>query len=152
MKIFELEDFYDWRFQQAFRAYFMEIGVDLKADTDVFDEITESYEKERMRTFVLEDKSCFVGFIMLQPECLKGSFFEEQVGFIQELWVAASCRHQGYGRQLLEAAEDYFRQREITKLILTYEEEALTFYQKRGFVPAGSYKAKNDGKVLIKYL
>ena len=86
MAILELSNFYDERFTQCFRAYFLEIGVNLKADTDVFDDITKSYEKENMRTFVIEEEKQFVGFIMLQPEYLKSGFFEEPVGFIRELW------------------------------------------------------------------
>ena len=152
MEIFELSDFYDPRFQQAFRAYFLEIGVNLREDTDVFDHIAESFEKENMHTFVLGDENSLAGFIMVQPECLKGSFFEERTGFIRELWVAPSGRHLGYGSQLLEKAENFFRVKRISKLILTYEEDALPFYLKKGFMPDGSYEAKNNGKILIKLL
>ncbi len=150
MIVFELTNFYDQRFRQCFRAYFQEIGINLKADTDVFDLITESYEKENMRTFVIEDQSSFKGFIMLQPEHLKGGFFEEQAGFIRELWVAPDARRAGYGKQLIEIAEKYFSAIGITKLILTYEEASLSFYKKMGFCPDNSYKAKNNQVVIIK--
>ncbi len=152
MAILELSNFYDERFTQCFRAYFLEIGVKLKADTDVFDVITKSYEKENMRTFVIEEERQFAGFIMLQPEYLKSGFFEEPVGFIRELWVAPSFRRLGYGKQLIEIAEDYFKKKEIYKLILTYEEDALEFYKQLGFKLDSSYKAKNDGNVIVKYL
>ena len=152
MEIFELNDFYDARFQQAFRAYFQEIGVNLKEDTDVFDEISESCEKENMRTFAMGDETGIAGFIMVQPEYLKGSFFVEQAGFIRELWVAPLFLRCGYGKQLLEAAEDHFRALGISKLILTYEEEALPFYQKMGFIPDCSYKAKNEGNIVVKLI
>ena len=152
MAILELSNFYDNRFKQCFRAYFQEIGVNLKADTDVFDVITESYEKENMRTFVIEEENRFVGFIMLQAEHLKGSFFEEQVGFIRELWVAPSFRRLGYGRTLIEIAKDYFKKKEISKLILTYDDDALEFYRRLGFKLDSAYKAKNDGNVIVKYI
>ena len=152
MEIFELNNFYDARFQQAFRAYFQEIGVNLKEDTDVFDNIAEAFEKENMRTFVMRDKTSLAGFIMVQPEYLKGSFFEERTGFVRELWVAPPFRRLGCGKELLEKAEDHFRKKGISKLILTYEEDALPFYLKMGFMPDGSYKAKNNGKILIKLL
>ena len=152
MAILELSNFYDERFTQCFRAYFLEIGVKLKADTDVFDVITKSYEKENMRTFVIEEGKQFAGFIMLQPEHLTSNFFEEPVGFIRELWVAPSFRRLGYGKQLIEIAEDFFKKKEIYKLILTYEEDALEFYKRLGFKPDSSYKAKNDGTVIVKYL
>lgn len=151
MTILELSNFYDKRFKQCFRAYFLEIGVNLKEDTDVFDDITESYKKENMRTFVIEEEKEFAGFIMLQPDYLIGGFFEERVGFIRELWVSPSFRRVGYGKRLVEIAEAYFKGKGISKIILTYEDNALVFYQKLGFNLDGSYKAKNDLNVVIKY-
>ena len=150
MEIFELNDFYDVRFWNAFRSYFQEIGVNLREDTDVFDDITESHERENMRTFAVGGETGLAGFIMVQPECLKGSFFEERVGFIRELWVSPAYRNRGYGRDLMNRVEAHFREMGISKLILTYEEEALPFYRKLGFVPDGSYQAKNEGNILIK--
>ena len=150
MEILELKNFYDERFKQCFRAYFLEVGINLKEDTDVFDVITKSYEQDNMRTFVLEEEKEFAGFIMLQPEHLKGGFFEEQVGFIRELWVAPPFRRLGYGKRLIEIAEDYFKRKEISKLILTYEDKAFGFYKRLGFNPDNSYKAKNGENVVIK--
>lgn len=152
MAILELSNFYDERFKQCFRAYFLEIGINLKEDTDVFDDITKSYEKENMRTFVIEEEKQYAGFIMLQPEHLKSGFFEERVGFIRELWVAPSFRRLGYGKQLIEIAEDYFKKEKISKLILTYEDDALGFYKRLGFNLDRSYNAKNDESVIIKYI
>jgi len=151
MTIRELSNFYDARFQLCFRAYFLEIGIKLKEDTDVFDDITASYKQENMRTFVLEAENEIAGFIMFQPEHLTGGFFEEHAGFIRELWVAPAFRRSGYGKRLLETVEDYFRKMDISKLILTYDENALEFYKKLGFHPDGSYKAKNNGNVIVKY-
>lgn len=150
MTTIELSNFYDERFKQCFRTYFQEIGINLKEDTDVFDEITKSYNEEQMRTFVIADENRFSGFIMLQPEHLKSGFFEEHVGFIRELWVAPSHRNAGFGRSLIELAEAYFRQQGISKLILTYDENALGFYTKLGFQADDSYKAKNDQNVIVK--
>ena len=152
MTILELTNFYDERFKGCFRAYFQEIGIRLREDTDVFDDITESCEKENMRVLVLEKGNEFMGFIMFQPEHLQGGFFQEQAGFIRELWVAPSCRRSGYGRSLLRRAEEVFREKGISKLLLTYEEEALGFYKKLGFQPDESYQAKNGGNVVVKYL
>lgn len=152
MAILELRNFYDERFRQCFRAYFLEIGVNLKENTDVFDDITKSYQKENMRTFVIEEDQQFAGFIMLQPEHFKSGFFEERAGFIRELWVAPSFRRLGYGKQLIQIAEDYFKKEQIFKLILTYEDEALGFYKRLGFNLDRSYKAKNDGNVIVKHI
>lgn len=152
MAILELSNFYDERFKECFRAYFLEIGINLKEDTDVFDDITKSYETENMCAFVIEEYTQFAGFIMLQPEHFKSGFFEEQAGFIRELWIAPSFRRLGYGKRLIEIAEDYFKKKEIPKLILTYEDDALEFYKRLGFKLDSSYKAKNDGNVIVKYI
>ena len=152
MEILELCDFKDVRFTECFRRYFLEIGIRLKDDTDVFDEIAKSCEKENMRAFVLGEDQAFTGFIMFQPELLKGGFFEERLGFIRELWVDPSYRHLGYGRRLIETAEKHFREEKIAKLILTYEEEAIGFYRKLGFVHDRSYCAENGGNIVIKHI
>lgn len=151
MIIEELNNFYDAEFMQCFRAYFLEIGIDLKGNTAVFDDIAESYEKEEMRTFVIREKGGIVGFIMIQPECLKSGFFEEHAGFIRELWISPPSRRLGYGKQLIERAEEYFRGKGISKLILTYEENALPFYKRLGFDFDCSYSARNGENVVIKH-
>ena len=152
MPILELTNFRDEQFKACFRAYFLEIGISLREDTDVFDEITESYKKENMRTFVIAAENGFAGFVMIQPECLKGSFFEEKTGFIRELWVAPGSRYLGYGEKLVQKAEEVFKAQGIMKLILTYEEDALRFYKKQGFQPDRTYRAKNNGNIAVKYL
>lgn len=150
MIIEELNNFYDAEFMQCFRAYFLEIGIDLKESTAVFGDIAESYEEEEMRTFVIRKEDDIAGFIMIQPECLKSGFFEEHAGFIRELWISPPFRRLGYGKQLPEKAEEYFREKGISKLILTYEENALPFYKRLGFDLDCSYSARNGGNVVIK--
>ena len=46
MDMEEIRDFTDPEFQEVFRTYFTEIGVNLKPDTDIWDEIAASAEKE----------------------------------------------------------------------------------------------------------
>ena len=48
MDMEEIRDFTDPEFQEVFRTYFAEIGVNLKPDTDIWDEIAASAEKEGM--------------------------------------------------------------------------------------------------------
>lgn len=152
MTISELTNYYDEGFRQCFREYFLELGIRLKEDTDVFDALARAGERENMRTFVLAEEDRLAGFVMLQPEHLKGGFFEEDVGFIRELWVAPPFRRLGYGRQLIGVAGDHFRKAKISKLILTYEEDALGFYEKLGFRPDGAYKARNGENVIIQHI
>ena len=53
---------------------------------------------------------------------------------IRELWVDPSRRGQGYGRRLLEAAEQEARTRGCTVILLSsYSFQAPGFYQKHGY-------------------
>jgi GNAT superfamily N-acetyltransferase len=57
---------------------------------------------------------------------------------VQFLWVHPSMRHQGYGGDLLQAAEQEAQKRGCSILILgTYSFQAPNFYQKRGYEMVG---------------
>jgi GNAT superfamily N-acetyltransferase len=54
--------------------------------------------------------------------------------FIQELWVHKDLRGQGYGTQLLQAAEQEARTRGCSQVVLdSYDFQAPGFYQKHGY-------------------
>ena len=54
---------------------------------------------------------------------------------IKALWVHPSLRGQGYGRRLLESAEQEARGRDCEVILITsYSFQAPTFYQKHGYV------------------
>lgn len=53
---------------------------------------------------------------------------------IQTLWVHPSLRGQGYGEQLLQAAEEEARSRDCKIIMLeSYSFQAPAFYQKHGY-------------------
>lgn len=55
--------------------------------------------------------------------------------YIDELWVADSCRGLGYGKLLLEKAEDYARDEELSGLWLwTQSWQAPKLYERMGYV------------------
>ena len=55
--------------------------------------------------------------------------------YIDQLWVAAELRGQGYGRQLMLKAEELAREKKCAMITLTTMDwEALGFYQKLGYV------------------
>ena len=65
-------------------------------------------------------------------------FEPEAYGMIHDLAVTAACRRAGIGQQLLEAAEDWFRQRGIRRIearVAVSNEVAGAFWRKVGFVP-----------------
>jgi GNAT superfamily N-acetyltransferase len=54
--------------------------------------------------------------------------------FVSTLWVADELRGRGYGRRLLEAAEQEARQRGCREVYLdTYEFQAKLFYERLGY-------------------
>lgn len=55
--------------------------------------------------------------------------------YIDELWVADTCRGLGYGKLLLEKAEDYARDEELSGIWLwTQSWQAPKFYEQMGYV------------------
>lgn len=112
MTIRPLENyFYDPQFQRIFRAYFAEIGITLREDTTLWDEIKKSADEEGMVCLAAQEDGALVGFIMLQSEPMtsRSGFFSMFLGFIRELWVAPERRRSGLGRALIQQAEALLR-------------------------------------------
>lgn len=153
LEIVECNDYHNQRLQQCFREYFEEIGEYLKENTKVFDRMQRAADSG-MHCYVIRKEEDILGFIQFQQEVLthEMGFFTEKLGFIRELWVSPTIRKQGCGAWLVSAMEAYFKKAGVAKLILTYEEDALGFYQKLGFVEDKSYQAENEQDVVIKIL
>ncbi len=154
INIMELNDYQDIRLQQCFRKYFEEIGEPLKENTRVFDKMQSAVQDCGMHCIVLQRNEEILGFIQFQEEQLghQMGFFTEKLGFIRELWVAPELRRGGHGKSLVEAVENYFKSNGVAKLILTYEENALGFYERLGFMRDKSYIAENEQGVVVKMI
>ena len=139
-------------FQEAFRAYFAEIGVNLKPDTDIWDEIAASAEKEGMVCRALRREGAIAAFILFQRDALQSrtGFFTRPVGFVRELWVRPAYRGQGLGRALVEHAAAELEKSGAAEIILTYDPGALGFYRKLGFREDPAYTAKNGQGVVVR--
>lgn len=78
-----------------------------------------------------------VGFVMFSVE--SGSFEQDvRRGVIENLFVAESHRRETVGAQLLEAAEDVLRERDVEVVALEVmwdNESAREFYADRGYEP-----------------
>lgn len=54
--------------------------------------------------------------------------------FVDQLWLSEPLRNQGYGTKLMQAAENYGKEKGCTfATVNTMDFEALGFYQKLGF-------------------
>lgn len=148
-KITQITDYNNSEFQSAFTAYFNEMGIEIKRNTDLWNIMSNTKD---MYCYAVKEVGQIIGFIMFQKECLVSStgFFSERVGYIRELYVRKEFRRSGFGRLLLSIAEEYFKQNSVFKLILTYENNALDFYKKHGFVEDKAFTAKNNLGVVIK--
>ncbi|MFA5792505.1 MAG: GNAT family N-acetyltransferase [Candidatus Gracilibacteria bacterium] len=73
--------------------------------------------------------------------------------YIDALWIDESMRHKGYGKQLLELAENEAKARGCNNAHLdTHDFQALNFYQKNGYTICGQldYLPKGHTRYLLK--
>ena len=149
MKDILISDFSNVAFQNAFKKYFKEFGVEIKNWDALFKELTdESKNKAYVR---LDENGTSVGFILFEIIQLSDGFFEENLGFIREFWIAEEYRNKGYGSELIKLAEEFFKENGICKSILTTD-TAEHFYEARGYHRDRSYTAKNQDEVFVKVL
>ena len=142
-------DFSQDLFQNAFKLYFKELGIEVKNWDALFNEMTaEGGNKAYIR---MDDENTIIGFIMFKIELLSNWFFEEKVGFIREFWIAEEKRNNGHGSHLLRIAEEYFKENGLYKSILTTN-TAEHFYESHGYYKDKAYVAKNEDEVFVKFL
>ena len=136
-------------FQEAFMAYFDELGVSIRDWDDLFQEMKD--QPGNVVILKLADPNHVIGFIQIKIDTASHWFFEETMGFIREFWVSKPFRGQGHGTALLRAAERYFTENGAYKAILTTD-TAPDFYRKNGYIRDLSYVAKNKDDVFTKLL
>ena len=142
-------NFDDKLFQDAFKKYFEELGIQVQNWDGLWAEMNSD---EGTKAFVRTDgDGSIIGFIMFKIIQLSNWFFEENLGFVREFWIAKEYRNGGHGTALLQLAEDYFRENDIQKSILTTD-TAERFYEKHGYRKDETYVAKNEDDVFVKYL
>ncbi len=139
-------------FQRAFREYFEEFGVILKENTDVFDELIKAQRNEGMEDVSIKKGEQYLGFILYQIETFRSSsgFFEQKVGYIRELWVDKQYRNQKLGTKLVEEIYNHLKKEGVSKILLTYDEDAKGFYEKLGYEYDASYSTKNGERCVVK--
>lgn len=85
--------------------------------------------------FVLEDEHGLCGFIWI---ALITTMVEPFVGYIKNIYVSPRLRGAGYGKKLLDAADDWFRRSGCTKASLDASicnARAVEIYQAAGYEP-----------------
>lgn len=142
-----ISDFSHPSFQAAFQLYFKELGINVKDWDGLFQEMND--EKDNKAFVRVTEDNSIVGFIQFKPITLSNWFFEENMGFIREFWIAGEYRNQGYGTELLHLAENYFAQNNIRKTILTTD-TAEKFYVRNGYRKDQAFTAANKYEVFVK--
>lgn len=97
---------------------------------------TEAWKKiisragEISQVFVAKENDAVVGFCSVR--------IREDENHISSLYVAKSYQGKGCGKKLMQRAIDWFdNKNEILVLVASYNERAIAFYRKFGFVPTG---------------
>ncbi len=144
-----IADFSQDLFQNAFKLYFKELGIEVKNWDALFNELTaEGGNKAYIR---MSDDDIIIGFIIFKIERLTNWFFEEKIGFIREFWIAEENRGNGHGSHLLRITEEYFKVKGLHRSILTTN-TAENFYEAHGYYKDKAYVAKNEDAVFVKKL
>ena len=126
-----VEDFESELFTEAFKKYFCEISTSERNWEMMFRQMNS--EKNTTKAIMRLDGNTVVGFIMFCEIELKCAFFSEKFGFIRELWVDKSYRHNGHGRHLMDLSEKYFADKKVLQMALNAIPEAEEFYRKQGY-------------------
>jgi ribosomal protein S18 acetylase RimI-like enzyme len=95
---------------------------------------TEDYENI---TFVALEDDKVVGFISIT--CA----LKRRLGTLQRIGVNPECKGKGIGKMLFQAADNFWRQRNMRKVascVSSINPDALKFYQKCGFHVEGTLK------------
>ena len=147
MKIVFVRDFNDERFISAFQSALNEFSVDV----DDFENLIEGFNSDRdIFAYLICENEYVLGMIQFQKIELSNQHLSEELGMIREFWITPKCRNQGYGKELLKTAENYFVQNRVKKVVLFSRPEAEGFYQKQGYSKNTNMTAFNGMSVYEK--
>ncbi len=146
-----IQDFCDPRFQKAFKAYFAELGNEVKDWDGLFSYMNKGEGRPTTAILRLNEREDVVGFLMYTSMRLESWFFSEELGFIREFWVAPELRKSGHGSSLLALAEEQLYEAGFRKVVLTTR-TATDFYCKRGYQADPAMTAGNRQIVYSKSL
>jgi len=96
--------------------------------------------------FVAESGNEALGYIFGWVERRSKNYWKtSKYGYICDLFVKKGCRRKGIGRALLEKAEEWFREKGISKIFLEvyFNNPAKEFYRKFGYYPLDIKMEKN---------
>lgn len=137
--------------QQAFRAYYGELGVHVTNWEGLFAEISSSPDCLFVRRTPDGGVIGFLLFSVMEAATAGKGFFTARLGCVEEFWIAAEYRGQGHGTALLQLVEKHFAQLGCAYVILTTD-TAPAFYRRHGYTHQCGIRAKNNAPVYVKKL
>lgn len=145
-----ITDFSNPIFQNIFKEYFAELGIEVKDWEGLFSEMNTQNGGNCAYIRTCDNEP--IGFIQFTAVTLENWFLKERLGFIREFWVAEKFRKQGHGDEMLSLAEKYFKDNNICRTVLTAEEKERQFYLNRGYGTDPNIEVKNQIEVFAKSL
>lgn len=146
-----MTDMTDAALQQAFRAYYGELGVQVTNWEGLFEEISASPDCLFVRRDGEGRVIGFLLFAMLDAATAGRGFYKARLGCVEEFWIAPEFRRKGHGTALLRLAEKHFAQLGCGYAILTTD-TAPHFYEAQGYRLQKGIAAKNRADVYLKPL
>ncbi len=98
----------------------------------------EIFVDENREIFIIQDEARSVGYISLQIGSHEGHAFcyPQKWIYIDQIGVKKEFRRTGVGKKLIEAAKDYARKHNISRIMLdlwTANKNGKAFFEKQGF-------------------
>lgn len=100
----------------------------------------EEVNKKNGKCYLAIDGDVCVGLIMgIIIEFDENDYLDYKCpkeGEITELIVSSKCRNKGFGKQLMQKMEDYFKEMDCEYILVdvfAYNEKAIKFYDKKGY-------------------
>ena len=99
-------------------------------------QLRQALRQPNERILVLDNEGQVVGFLWAS---LVSTMVEPCVGYIKNVFVVPAWRGLGYGKQLLRAADEWFKQNHCRRAALDAtisNRQAVAVYEAAGYVPA----------------
>lgn len=126
----------------------LEVGTPDSLSREAFDREMRAFVVDSLReagpwhAWVAEDEARLVGCVWLQlvdrvphPRLRRG---ERQIAYVTNMYVEPDRRNGGLGRNLLDAALEFARERRVAGVVLWPSERSVPFYWRAGFGDAGA--------------
>ena len=110
--------------------------LDKKEWSEHMEDVFENFAKQENSEILIaeDDNKSFVGYLFVGES--KNMMTGKSSGFIYDIFVKEELRGKGIGKQLIAKAENYCRERRLTKLSLmvsAHNQPALKLYASTGF-------------------